>query len=93
MPKKVTGLWTWGTMMILDGTKLILDDHRNNLDSIRSSLESSRSFRGPLPHKPVTGQELFFVVSYSKPALDKTCNCNVYALSLLEQMLHILRYV
>jgi hypothetical protein len=32
-------------------------------------LESFRSFRGPLILKPVTGQELFFVVSYSKPAL------------------------
>jgi len=28
-----------------------------------------RIFRGPLFHKPVTGQELFFAVSYSKPAL------------------------
>ena len=28
-----------------------------------------RSFRGILFHKPVTGQELFFAVSYSKPAL------------------------
>ena len=33
------------------------------------SLESFRSFRGPLFLKPVTGQELFFAVSYSKPAL------------------------
>ena len=28
-----------------------------------------RIFRGPLFPKPVTGQELFFAVSYSKPAL------------------------
>ena len=28
----------------------------------------------PLLHKPVTGQELFFVVSYSKPALDSWQN-------------------
>ena len=28
-----------------------------------------RIFRGPLFHKPVTGQELIFTVSYSKPAL------------------------
>ena len=28
-----------------------------------------RTFRGPLYPKPVTGQELFFAVSYSKPAL------------------------
>ena len=50
-------------------TKLILDDHGNNLDSFRISLESFRSFRGPLLHKPVTGQELFFAVYYSKFAL------------------------
>ena len=35
------------------------------------SLESFRSFRGPLFHKPVTGQEFFFNVSYSKPALKE----------------------
>ena len=29
-----------------------------------------RIFRGPPFHKPVTGQELFFAVSYSKPALE-----------------------
>ena len=28
-----------------------------------------RIFRGPLFYKPVTGQELFFAVSYSKPVL------------------------
>ena len=28
-----------------------------------------RNFRGPLFHKPVTGQELYFAVSYSKLAL------------------------
>ena len=48
---------------------MILDDHGNNLDSFRISLESFRSFRVPLLHKPVTGQELFLAVSYSKPAL------------------------
>jgi hypothetical protein len=57
---------------ILNGTKLILDDHGNNFDSFRISLESFRSFRGPLLHKPVTGQELFFAVSYSKPAPAST---------------------
>ena len=40
-----------------------------NLDSFRISLEPFRSFRGPLLYKPVTDQELFFAVSYSKPAL------------------------
>ena len=29
-----------------------------------------RIFRGPLFHKLVTGQEPFFAVSYSKPALN-----------------------
>ena len=67
----VTGLGNKGPLKVLNGTKLILDDHGNNLDSFRISLESFRSFRGPLLLKPVTGQELFFAVSYSKPALAK----------------------
>ena len=58
-----------GPRKVLNGTKLILDDHGNNLNSFRISLESFRSFRGLLLHKPVTGQELFFAVSYNKPAL------------------------
>jgi len=58
-----------GPLKVLNGTKLIVDDHGNNLDSFRISLESFRSFRGPLLLKPVTGQELFFAVSNSKPAL------------------------
>ena len=33
------------------------------------SLIPLRTFRGPLFPKPVTGQELFFAVSYSKTAL------------------------
>ena len=39
------------------------------MDSFRISLESFRSFRGPLLYKPVTGQELFFALSYSKLCL------------------------
>ena len=58
-----------GPLKVQNGTKLILDDHGNNLDSLRISLKSLRSFRGPLLLKPVTGQELFFTVSYNKPAL------------------------
>ena len=65
----MTGLENEGPLKVLNGTKLILDDHGNNLDSFRISLESFRSFRGPLLPKPVTGQELFLAVSYSKPAL------------------------
>ena len=52
-----------------------LDDHGNNLDSFRISLESFGAIRGPLLHKPVTGQELFFEVSYSKPALATALQC------------------
>ena len=37
--------------------------------SSRISLVPFKTFRGPLFSKPVTGQELFFAVSYSKPAL------------------------
>ena len=39
--------------------------------SSRNNFIPFRIFRGPLFHKPVTGQELFFAVSYSKPALCK----------------------
>ena len=63
-----------GPQKVLNGTKLILDDHSNNLDSFRIRLESFRSFVGPLLLKPVTGQELFFAVSYSKPALTLFSN-------------------
>ena len=68
--KKVPGqLLVCGILLkILNGIELILDDHGNNLDSF--SLESFRTFRGPLLHKPVTVQELFLAVSYSKPALE-----------------------
>ena len=55
--------------MVLNSTKMIRDDNENNLDLFRISLESFRSFRGPLLDKSVTGQELFFAVSYSKSAL------------------------
>ena len=72
MAKKVSDqLLVWvnkGPLKVLNGTKLILDDHGSNLDSFRISLESFRSFRGPLLPKPVTGQELFLAISYSKPA-------------------------
>ena len=54
---------------VLNGIKLILDDQRNHLDSFQSVWKSFRSFRGPLFCQPVTGQELFVVVSYSKLAL------------------------
>ena len=65
----VTGLENKDPLKVLNGTKLILDDQGKNLNSFRISLESFRFFIGPLLLKPVTGQELFFAVSYSKPAL------------------------
>ena len=55
----------------MNGTKLILDVHGKNLASFRISLESFRSFRGPLIFKTVTGQKVFFAVSYSKSALAR----------------------
>ena len=64
-----TGLWNRGPLKILNGIRLILDDQGNHLDSYTISLESFRSFRGPLFHKPVTVQELFFAVSCSKLTL------------------------
>ena len=56
---------------------------------IESVLESFRSFSGPLLTKPVTGQELFFAVSYSKPALDMgsldIIKCTVVSISVPDQ--------
>jgi hypothetical protein len=52
-----------------------------DVNSYTFSLESFRSFRGSLFSKRVTGQEFFFAVSYSKPALmqyfsGKRCTYN-----------------
>jgi hypothetical protein len=38
---------------------------------------SGSSDRGPLLFKPVTGQELFFAVSYSKPALVNSLHSSI----------------
>ena len=65
----VAGLENKGHLKVLNSTKLILDDHGNTLPYLEISLESFGSFRGSLLHKPVTGEELFFAVSYRKPAL------------------------
>ena len=70
MAKKVPDLTGLCDMKVVNGTKLILDDQENQLGSFRISLDSFRSFRGPLFHKPVTGQKLFFAASYSKLALE-----------------------
>ena len=67
-----TGLENKAPLKVLNGTKLIIDDHVNNLDSFRISLKSFL-----LLLKPVTGQELFFAISYSKMALAHDV-CFVY---------------
>ena len=56
----VCGIGDLWALKILNGKKLILDDQGNHLDSIAIGLDSFRSFKGPLLHKAVTGQELFF---------------------------------
>ena len=61
-----------GPLKVQSGTKVIQGDHGNN--TFRISSESFRSFKGPIP---ATGQELFFAVSYSKPALRAYCP-NIY---------------
>ena len=38
---------------------------------IQDQFYTIQNLQSPLIHKPVTGQELFFAVSYSKPALKK----------------------
>ena len=53
----------------LTDSKLILNEFKLFPCSSRISLVPFRTFRGPLFPKPVTGQDLFFAVSYSKPAL------------------------
>ena len=47
------------SLKVLNDIKLMLDDQGNHFDSFRISLKCFGSFRGPLFHKPVTGQELF----------------------------------
>ena len=58
-------------MTDLKGSKLILNESKLFPWSSRISLVPFRTFRGPLFPKPVTGQELFLAISYSKPALGK----------------------
>jgi hypothetical protein len=47
--------------------------------SFRISMEYFTSFRGPLLLKPVTGQELFFADSFSKPALPHASKLKITA--------------
>ncbi len=58
-----------GPQKVLNDAKLIQDDQENHIDPFQISLVPLRSFRGPVFRKPPTGQEHFFAVSYSKPAL------------------------
>ena len=66
----VTGLQNRGPLMDPNDSKLIAYESKWFPWSSRINFIPFRIFRGPLFHKPVTGQELFFAVSYSKPALD-----------------------
>ena len=59
----------WRTWMIPNWLYMSPSDSLDHPGSIL--YHSAGIFRGPLFHKPVTGQELFFAVSYSKPALVK----------------------
>ena len=54
----------------LKDSKLILNDSKLFPYSSMISLVPFRTFRGPLFPKPVTGQELFFAISYSKLAYE-----------------------
>ena len=65
----VTGLWSRGPLKNLKDSKLILNESKIFPWSSRISLVPLRTFKGPLFQKPVTDQELFFALSYSKPAL------------------------
>ena len=65
----VTDLWSRGPLKNLKDSKLNVNESKLFPWSSRISLVPFRTFRGPLFPKPITGQELFFAVSYSKPAL------------------------
>ena len=55
--------------MTSEGSEWYQIDQGNHLVSFRISLESFRLIRGPLFHKPVTGQVLFLNTRYTKLAL------------------------
>ena len=65
----VTGLKNRGPLKDLKDSKLILNESKLFPWSSRINLMPFRIFWGPLFYKPVTGQELFYAVCYSKPAL------------------------
>ena len=65
----LTGLWSRGPLKDLKDSKLIPNASNLFPWSSRISLVPFRTFSGPLFPITVTDQELFFIVSYSKPAL------------------------
>ncbi len=65
----VTGYRSRGHLKDLKDSKLIIDESKLFPWSSRISSVPFRTFRGSLFPKPVTDQELFLVVSYSKLAL------------------------
>ena len=71
VPDQCTSYWLHelGTLKDLKDSKLIINESKLFPWSSRMSLVPFRTFREPLVLNPVTGQELFLPVSYSKPAL------------------------
>jgi hypothetical protein len=65
----VNGLRDMGPLKDLNDSKLIVYELNWFSSSSRINFTPFRIFRGPLFHKRVTGQELFFTLSFSKPAL------------------------
>ena len=71
-------MWSRGPLKDLKDSKLILNESTLFPLLSRISFVPFRTFRGPLFPKLVIGQELFFPVSYNKPAL--ACNIEFYKL-------------
>ena len=65
----VTVLCSRGLLKDLKDSKLILNESKLFPWSSRISLIPFWTFKGPLFPKAVIGQDLFFAISYSKPAL------------------------
>ena len=61
----------WAILKVSLESKLSVNESKLFPWSSRFILIPFRTFRGPLFSKPVTGQELFLTVSYSKPALTR----------------------
>ena len=56
-------------MDVLNDSKLIFNDQGATQTHLKSLRNYSETFRGPLFHRPVTGQELFLDTRYNEPAL------------------------